>query len=376
MNCDKGAAYLSLLFAAFVVASILSVLFFVFGKLVPPNYIGVRNNGFTFFGLLEDGYSTDGLKPGLHWRIPGGVSEIILLPRGFMFVHLNEQAQGEDLNLATLEVPTTDGSKVKTDITLVLRYYDRKLDAPAGEDVLQAEVQDKGMVPVPQFRQFSHGGPRQLVESFTVDTKRQLLLFSDIAKDELKQSLKRLSTRDYYNSVKREQSALNAGDAINNRVSDRGIELWATLIRRYVYAERTIDDQIFAKNLQEQTEQLNAASGLLAKAQAETERERALWDAQIKDLSVKGETQVEVIRSEGELYEARKKADGDLLVAKARAEVDSAKASALSSLEGAEVYIAREMAPLVGTLKGGVVRGIDPYDVKVWVKKLVSKDAQ
>ena len=92
-------------------------------------------------------------------------------------------------------------------------------------------------------------------------------------------------------------------------------------------------------------------------------------DAKIKNLLVEGKSKVEVVLSEASLYEASKKADGNLLVAKATAEVDRAKAQALTTVEGAEVYIAREMAPLLKTLSGGVVSNIDQYDLRAWIDK-------
>jgi hypothetical protein len=77
-----------------------------------------------------------------------------------------------------------------------------------------------------------------------------------------------------------------------------------------------------------------------------------------------------VIRSRGELYEKKQVAKGDLLVAKARAEVDRLTQGVLANSIGAEIYVARELAPILGSLKGGVVQNLDPYDLEQWVKRL------
>ncbi len=157
-------------------------------------------------------------------------------------------------------------------------------------------------------------------------------------------------------------------------MNPKGLQLWGALIRRYTYIERSIDDQIFQKNLQDQTERMNAALSRLAGAQAETEREQALWDAKIRDLQVQAESKVQVIRSEGSLYEVSRVSEGDRMVAEAKAKVDEARANALSQMQGAQLYTAREMAPLLKTLQGGVVSNIDPYDINAWMKRLLKTE--
>ena len=60
-----------------------------------------------------------------------------------------------------------------------------------------------------------------------------------------------------------------------------------------------------------------------------------------------------------------------MLVASARAEVDSERAKVLSQIAGSDVYVARELAPLLETLKGGVVSDLDPFDIEAWSRKLL-----
>lgn len=350
-NSEKGAIQLIITWTLFLSIVFVVVPFFILGTVVPPDKIGVRQNYYSMLGLVKKGFAENGLEPGLHWKIPG-ISNIILLPRGFQFVHLKDTPEpGALFSAQSLEVPTTDGSKVHTDVTLVVRLF-------------------------PAAVQGAHGGPKNLVESFTADPARQLRTFYRIAENELKKHLSELSTSDYYNPDLREPAALKATAAINNSVSKEGLQLWGSLIRRYVYADRDIDDQIFAKNLQEQTERLNATASSLSAAKATTEKTRAEWDANIKSLEVQGESRRNVIRSEADLYEATKRSEGDLKVATARAEVDSMKAGALSDIAGADVYVARELAPLVKTLSGGVVTGFDPYDADEWMDKLLGSSGK
>lgn len=378
LHQQRGGVFGGALGLIIVVGIVISVLFFTFGKIVPPYAIGIRHNGFNVFGVLEKGYGKVGLRPGLHWRIPGGVSDIILLPRGFQFVQFTTGDQTGDRNEAALEIPTFDGSKILTDLTLVVRLFDESGVSPfATKEVesstkkeLEAAKSGEDRVPVLTYQTREHGGPKELISNYTADRDKQLKNFSDVAHDVLKQHLAKLSTTEYYNPALREEAALDSQDAINEAIAPVGIELWATLVRRYVYAEEEIDNQIFAKNLQDQQERLNDAKSRLADAQASTEREAALWDAKIKDLNVEGGAQVQVIRSEGELEESKMRAKGDLLVATAVADIDEKKAAALNEIAGSDVYVARELATILGTLKGGVISGLDPYDISSWVEKL------
>lgn len=377
-----------LLFVVGLALVVFLVPFFVFGKVVPPGSIGIRHNGYGLFGVIEKGYEKHGLEPGLHWRLPLGVSDIVLLPKGFQFINFN--VKGGDLDLPQFEVPTSDGSKVNVDITLVVRRYvspggtlsetEKQNDAEKQIELEKTELgkpelgkygeAEPKKVPFVRFPKLKHGGPQELVESYTTDALRQLKKFSIVAQATLTQKLFSLSTIQFYDPYLRERAALEAHAAVQKNESKKGIELWATLIRRYTYSQQNIDEQIFAKILQEQTERLNSAASKFSEKKAATEKVKATGDAEIQNLVVDGEAQVRVLRSEGDLYESKRKAEGDLLVAKARAATDQSRAQALNEIAGSRVYIAREMAPLLKTLKGGIVSGLDPYDIEEWVKKL------
>ena len=367
-------------FALVCVLILVFVPYFVFGKVVPPDTIGLRQNLFGVPFVLKKGFQESGLEPGLQWQIPM-LSQVILLPRDFKSIDYQAEAREGDYAAGDLLVPTTDGSKVKTNVTLVVRLFERpelyqtQPETPVLETG-KGDIHGEGTVeaPKPVITKRSHGGPQELIANYSPSQAAILEKVSQIAENGIRQQLSELSTADYYNPLLREKAALRAQDDIAKALAPDGIELWATLILRYTYVEQKIDDQIFAKNLQDQMERLNAASSRLAAARANTERERANWDAKIKSLEVEGQTKAQVVESEGRLYEASKKAEGDFLVAKARAEVDAARAQVLNAAtDGAENYVAREMAPLVRTLAGGVVSNVDPYDVDRWVERFTGK---
>lgn len=377
-NSSGRMVFSLLIFVVGLALVVFLVPFFVLGKVVPPGSIGIRHNGYGLLGLIEKGYEKHGLEPGLHWCLPFGVSDIVLLPKGFQFINFN--VKGGDLDLPQFEVPTSDGSKVNVDITLVVRRYVSPGGAPSeGEKHEEKQIepelgkQSEGepkKVPFVRFPKLAHGGPQELVESYSTEALRQLKKFSIVAQATLTQKLFSLSTIQFYDPYLRERAALEAHTEVQKNESEKGIELWATLIRRYTYSQQNIDEQIFAKILQEQTERLNSAASKFSEKKAATEKVKATGDAEIQNLVVDGEAQVRVLRSEGDLYESKRKAEGDLLVAKARAAIDQSRAQALHEIAGSRVYIAREMAPLLKTLKGGVVSGLDPYDIEEWVKKL------
>ena len=371
---QEGGIVLALGIVLAAILILCVMVFWVFGKIVPPNYIGVRQNYFAL-GVLKVGYGNIGLEPGLHWRIPG-ISNVILLPRGFQTINFNTVNEGADLvNPAPFEVQAKDGPKVKVDVTFVVRLYPRP-DAGAAEKAAEGPVLDANGIPFAVLSKVPHGGPRDLINAYRKDPKEQLRRISPIAENELRKSLAELGTAEFYDGAKRETATLKAVRAINEKVAADGIEVWAALIRRYVYADRNIDDQIFAKNLQQQTEQLNRAASAAAAARAETVKNGAIGDARIKSLEVDGEAKVRELRSQGELEEAKQKAEGDKQAALARAAVDEQKARVLHEVPGADLYVAREMAPLLRSVQGGVLTDVDPYDVRSWIQKLTSRGAQ
>ncbi|HMO17368.1 MAG TPA: SPFH domain-containing protein [Oligoflexia bacterium] len=370
-NPQSGSVLSILLTLVTLIGLCIVLLFFVFGRIVPPNMIGIRQNFFSFGGILKDGYIEKGLEPGLHLKFPG-ISDILLIPRDFQFVQLDSKDKSGDLNIDYLEIPTADGSKVKTDLTLITRFYSApgKTDSSGVDWSSTVTSSDSSDVPIVERIKREHGGPKDLINTYGVGTNRQLSTFAGKAEDSLKRWLSALSTIDYYNPSLREKAAFKATETINQFANKEGIELWATLVRRYTYSEQKIDDQIFAKNLQDATERLNSSLSELAAARAKTEEMRAFWDGQkIAVLKEEGSAKVRVLDEEAKRYEAEKIATGDKMIELATASIEHEKNMAFAS-PGGKTFVARKLVPVVKSLKGGIVGNIDPYNLDDWVNKL------
>lgn len=338
-----------------IIAVILVFLAFLFGRIVPPGSMGVRQITLRLPFGPEPGINPNALSPGLHWNIPF-YSRVILVPQGIRLLHLSRSATGAIGD--AVEVQTTDGSSVVCDISLVNRFYDKP-----------GEIEFNG-------KKIKHGGPADLLQGLGPSELQWNNTIRRDAVDELRKALASLSTSQFYDPHKREAQLNEAFVNLNQKLGPRGIRIDSVLLRRYTYSEERIDRAIFAKNLQDQEERLNKAASDLAEAKAKLEQTSAELDAQIKTLSVQGENKASVLRSEGDLFNARKKADADLLIAKAEAEVARLRGEIYANTPGAGNYIAMETAPLLGSLGGGVVDNIDPFDLSIWMQKLGVKEGK
>ncbi|MBX7138833.1 MAG: hypothetical protein K1X83_12725 [Oligoflexia bacterium] len=340
---QRGAVVGGLVGLVLIVALAVAVVAYLFGTIVPPGMIGVRQINFG----PGQGFSNRGLSPGYHWAIPF-YSTVHLVPQKLQVLHIDRERQLHPDSLGALEIQTTDGNKVDVDISLIKKVYPR-----AGTE--------EGI---------EHGGPADLIKTVGTSSERWDNHVYKIASLELRRSLGKLSTSDFYNPHMRESAVETAFAAMRPTLAKVGISVEAVLLRRYTYQAEAIDNAIFQKNLQVQEEAYNEARGKFAEATAQLEAVAAEWDAKIQTLKVEGQNQAQILMSEATLYENQKKAEGDLAVARTQADIDKLRAGALAQSEGARVFVAREMAPLLGSLKGGVVGELDPYNLEEWMKKL------
>lgn len=346
-GAERGVAVRGLLVSLILLGIVGGAILFTFGSVVSPGMMGVRQISFG----PGQGFSERALQPGYHWSVPT-YSKIHLVPRTVQILNLNRETEANDglqrRTLGSLELQTADRASVDVDISILSVFY-----AGAGtRDGL------------------THGGPADLLQRIGVQPERWENHIRRTVDDQLKRTLGTLSNQDFYNPFKREEQIGIALKAMNSLLAPDGIRIEGVLLRRYTFREERIENAIFQKNLQDQEERLNTTAGLFAAAQAQLEQVAAEWDAKIATLKVEGENRANVVRSEGSLYESEQRARADLLVAKARAEVDKERSAALALGAGARIHVAREIAPLLTSLRGGVVADLDPYDIGEWMKKL------
>jgi len=354
---ESGKAAGSLLGILIVILIVGAVVFFTFGKIVAPGFIGVRQ----VTAGPGQGFSKSGLNPGLHFTVPFIVN-VYLIPRTVQVLNFHRKGSDSDIEsvshdpdeVSSLEIRTSDGLSVDLDVSVLTRFYERP-------STPEEEAQNSS----------AHGGPADLFTRVGIPETDWDNQIRRVAADELRQSLGALLARQFYDEpVVRAEALARAQVAMRARLDPVGIKVESVLLRRYTYKDKLFDEAIFNKNLQEQEQRLKDASGRLAEVKAKLEQVAAEWDAKVENLKVKGEGESQVLHSEAMLFENQKKAEGDLLVSKAQAEVDRLKAAALAQSTGADVFVAREMAPLLSSLKGGIVTNLDPYDVDSWARRL------
>lgn len=320
-----------------------SAALYIFGYVIPPGMMGVRQ---ITMGPGH-GFSRRALEPGYHLVVPY-YSTIHFIPKTLQILNLHRDGEEGASSGGALEIPTADRAIVDVDVSIMSRFFSE----PGKEGEL------------------SHGGPADLVQNIGTTRERWENHIQRSVDDQLKRTLGSLETSEFYEPSKRDIQLATALTGANQILAKDGIKVEAILLRRYTYQAARIDEAIFQKNLQIQEQHLNTAASNFAEAQALVEQVTARLDAEITTKLVEGDNDARVLRSEGDLYEDKKRAEGDLLVAKANAEVDRLRAGALSQSAGANIFVAREMAPLLGSLRGGVVGDIDPYDITKWVKRL------
>jgi len=350
LRSQRGAVVQGVVTVLFLGLIAVAAVFYLFGAIVPPGYMGVRQ---IKFGLGQ-GFSPSALKPGMHWAVPF-YSTVHLVPKTLQLLHFQQSgaSDADPTTFETLEIQSADRATVDVDVSVLYRF----LTAPSSAG------------------QPSHGGPADLFKlgtteaSWVNEVRRR-------TEDQLKRNLGLLRTAKFYDPSEREERVSQATQKLNEALAPSGVEVTSLLLRRFSYREDRIDNAIFQKNLQEQEERRNEAQAKFTEVEGLVNKLVAERDAQISTIHVQAESDVRVIRSEGDLFEAEQRAAADLAVAKSQAEVDKLKADALAQESGVKVYVGREIAPLLSTLRGGVVSDIDPYDLDAWSKKLGAEGVQ
>lgn len=341
---QSGRVFASVITLVIIIGLVLTGIAYTFGYVVPVGYMGVRQ---VIVGPGQ-GFQNTGLLPGYYGAIPFR-SRIHLVPLKLQIIDIEKPSNRSEAGPSQgLEITTADGAYIQLNLSVVARFYREPSSDPKNP----------------------HGGPADLVERVSLSPSQWRSQIVSIASDRLNRSLSALHAAQFYDPAPREAALRDAEQAMRSALNPYGIRVERVLLDHYTYVDKKIDAAIFRKNIQSQEEKLNEQASKLSEVRAKLEQVSAEWDAKIESLRVSGQNSSSVLRSEADLYEKEERAKADLEYAKASAEVDKLKAGAISQSAGGEVYVAREMAPLLSSIKGGLVQEGDPYDLEGWLKRL------
>lgn len=295
--------------SALVVPAVLigvTALYFTFTQGVGPDEVAVRQ---VFLGPGK-GIQKGLLGPGLHLVVPA-YEQLHVFPRDMRLLELNDshdEPTESSFTAPAIRIQTSEGYQVTVDVTVAYRIVD-------------------------PYAVLTSVGPGRLYETSLVAPRADTVL---------RQTFGKLNAEDFYNGHARREAGLAARSALSEDLADKGIQVWAVMVRDYVYDAR-YQEAIEQRKLQDQTVFKNQAEAVAARQEAERERVLAEGKARIEVERERGRAEVRRIAADADLYSRKRVAEGDLLVALAEAEGTRLENQALE-LAGAANLVGLEMA--------------------------------
>lgn len=316
-----GVAGLAL--ASFVLSS--------FTTYVRPFEVGIKQS--RFGGGIEE---TPYYGPRLYFTGPGVT--FIRFPTVVQTLTMNDlNSEGEissedSRSMHSLEVDSSDGSKIRIDATILYRVTDA-------------------------FKVMTRVGPGRLFEDNAVIPK---------ASQALKAALGQLRAEDFYNELLRVQATERARERLNADLVELGLAVDHVLIRQYAYLPE-YQSQIEERKVQDQLVFTNQSMAESARMEATRQKLDAEGAAIVEVEKQRGAAEVAKIKAEADLYSRKKRAEGDLLVALANAQGTEMENAAYKASAGADNLVGLEMAEVLGGidvifLQGGE-GGTNPLDL-------------
>lgn len=343
---EQGASSFGLLVLLSIIVASFFALIFTFGIVVPAGQMGVRQIYFDTIIGPKQGFSNKALLPGYHGNIPF-LARIHLLPSTWMPIHFNAARSDKSKGnvLPPLTVKTSDGVTVHLDLTVMVR--------------LQTSPDKDG-----------HGGPYSLLVNVGTTPDQWVQLIRTTTNKHLVEALKGLTAEDFYNHKKRRPCEERGAEALRRSLASVGIEVGSVLLRRFAYENRQIEEAIFQKNLQQVEHVLGIMKRRLAEEETITAKRIADIEQEISVVTKNAQVRADAIREQAQANLMKARVEGEAIVTLARADIDRQRAQLLANTEGADMYVARQLTPLLSSLKGGVLTDINPYDLRRWVESL------
>jgi regulator of protease activity HflC (stomatin/prohibitin superfamily) len=260
---------------------------------------------------LNRGVQKEIYHAGLSFVLPFGLQQMYRLPKGIQVLELTnfpQTAAGLARKDRAAHIQTSDGFFVDVDVSLL--YH----------------IKDPYLV-------FTMIGPGTLFEDNGIIPKTE---------PALKETLGKLTTEEFYNSVLRVKKTEEAKAQLNAELNLKGIEVDQVLVRYFKYSPE-IQKNIEEKKLQDQMVFTNQAAARAAKEEAELKKivQEGMVIAAVE--MEKGKAYVTRKIAEKDLYVRKIKAESDLLVQLAEAERVRLKNEALKGL-GSERMVGLKMA--------------------------------
>jgi regulator of protease activity HflC (stomatin/prohibitin superfamily) len=298
---------------------------------IRPYESGIRQSRYT--GGID---ATAKIGPALVFTGPGVTYH--LFPTVVQTLNLNTNG-GEGDNdsddrrtIPSLEVDSSDGSKIQIDATILYRITD-------------------------PYTVMTKIGPGRLFEDNALIPKGQ---------QALKQALGQLRAEDFYSETLRVDATNKARDALNADVQEYGLVVEHVLVRQYRYLQE-YQSQIEERKVQDQLVFTNQSMTEAKKMEAARVKIDAEGQARVDLEQKRGDTEVQKIAAEADLYSRKKRAEGDLLVSLAKAKGTELENAAYKTSAGADNLVGLDMAKVlegidVVFLQGGP-GGTNPLDL-------------
>ncbi len=308
---------------AFVIggAVALSLIFSSFTTYVRPFEVGIKQSRYGG-GLEETPYH----GPRLYFTGPGVT--FIRFPTVVQTLTLNDgtaesEMAGDDArSIRSLEVDSSDGSKIRIDATILYRVSDA-------------------------YRVMTHVGPGRLFEDNALIPK---------ASQALKEALGKLRAEDFYNEQLRVQATERARVRLNEDLTELGLSVDHVLIRQYAYLSE-YQSQIEERKVQDQLVFTNQSMGEASRMEALRQKLDAEGSAVVDVEKQRGAAEVAKIKAEADLYSRKKRAEGDLLVALANARGTELENAAYKVGAGSDNLVGLEMAEVLDGIEVIFVQG-------------------
>lgn len=299
----------------------ISLLLGSFTTYVRPFEVGIKQS--RYGGGLE---ATPYHGPRLYFTGPGVT--FIRFPTVVQTLTMNDSAAegslaGEDSrSIRSLEVDSSDGSKIRIDATILFRINDA-------------------------YKVMTHVGPGRLFEDNAVIPK---------ASQALKEALGKLRAEDFYNELLRVQATERAREGLNRDLAELGISVDHVLIRQYSYLSE-YQSQIEERKVQDQLVFTNQSMGEAARMEAVRQKLDAEGSAMVEVEKQRGAAEVAKIKAEADLYSRKKRSEGDLAVALANAKGTDLENAAYKVGAGSDNLVGLEMAEVLDGIEVIFVQG-------------------